>query len=213
MDEFLIIENNKLTFRKIYLKFMILNNLLENINNKEKKLGKKNLISKSLEKVCQEDIIVEPLKKKSKEDIIIKSLEKSNEEDVILKNKLICKENNINEEKVLEYKENEKKTIKVLNEKKAINNIINIEKTNLDNSKVVDIIINGEIIEEINNKERLDNIYNEKYKKGKEDIDVGCGICCIGLGNVCSYMKYEFEKMIEYIVNKCSKNDNNLKKE
>lgn len=128
---------------------------------------------------------------------------------LIIKNKKNYIEN-VNENK--EKKDNNKKLIVLngkenmnKNEEKKDNNKelivlngeenVNVIKENLNGTIEIDIIVNDN--EEI--KESEEEILKKKLNKGKEDLDVGCIMCCRGCRNILEYISFHVRKRCVYM--------------
>ena len=90
--------------------------------------------------------------------------------------------------------------------KKYINDIKNDFNHNLDSIKIIDAYVNTDnIIKSSNSDESddLDDIYIDKLNNGIKRVDIGCGICCSGVSNIFSYIKYETGKFWDYMKISC----------
>ena len=185
MEEFLIIDNNNI-FRKLYLKLFVLIKFEKSINIKLKL--KKEIIKNSIE------------------ENMIKEGEVKEEE--IKEEKIKKVENEVEEIKKEEIKEVENE-VEEIKEEVGKNECVK----NLKHSEIIDIRVNGNLeplnVEDDNIEEDKDCIYEEKLNNGLKDVDVGCGICCLGCKNIFEYICFKLKKCCNYIMNKCNDKMNN----
>ena len=123
-----------------------------------------------------------------KKKVYIENKEDKKKEECVKKEESNKKEKSDKKE---ESSKGEKKLIALNKEEN-----VNVIKDNLNGTIKIDVIVND--LEEISEEE----IFKKKLDKGKEDLDVGCVICCGGCKNIMEYINYHICKKCVYIKEK-----------